>query len=208
MSEKSGPRREIAAVAAALLLPIPLLAASGLTLPLPGAVERGLASLLPGVGAEPTREAGPTSPDSNPASSSVEQNDETDASDGAGIEESPAGVVRDGGSTATPAAGTDEAGGDDSSDGDAPTGNEETPPDDGEPDLPGGTPDEGTTGDTSSEIVAGSDGPSVAVSADEGGLEVEAAGAGVSVGVEVGASNESVPAADIAVVLPPTIPLP
>src|SRR5688572_16726500 len=35
--------RELAAVAAALLLPIPLLAASGLRLPLPGAIERGVA---------------------------------------------------------------------------------------------------------------------------------------------------------------------
>lgn len=198
-------------MAAALLLPIPLLAASGLTLPLPGAVERGLASLLPGVGTEPTREAGPTSPDSNPASSSVELNSETAASDGAGIEESPAGVVRDGGSTATPAAGNDEA------DGDAPTGNEEAPPDAGEPDptdepnapnAPGGPLDEGATGDTSSGVITDDDEPSVAVSVDEGGLEVEAAGAGVSVGVDVGASSEDAPAADIAVVLPPTIALP
>jgi hypothetical protein len=41
-------RRELAAVAAALLLPIPLLVASGLRIPLPGAVERAVASLAPG----------------------------------------------------------------------------------------------------------------------------------------------------------------
>ena len=42
-----GSRREIAFVAIALLLPIPLLAGSGLSLPLPAAVERGVASLSP-----------------------------------------------------------------------------------------------------------------------------------------------------------------
>jgi hypothetical protein len=40
-------RRELAAVAAALLLPIPLLAASGLRIPLPSAIERAAASLTP-----------------------------------------------------------------------------------------------------------------------------------------------------------------
>jgi hypothetical protein len=40
-------RRELALVACALLLPIPLLAATGLGVPLPGTVERGLASLVP-----------------------------------------------------------------------------------------------------------------------------------------------------------------
>jgi hypothetical protein len=39
-------RREAALVAAALLLPIPLLALSGLTVPLPGVVERSLGSLV------------------------------------------------------------------------------------------------------------------------------------------------------------------
>lgn len=40
-------RREVALVAGALLLPIPLLAATGLNVPLPGPVERAVASLLP-----------------------------------------------------------------------------------------------------------------------------------------------------------------
>jgi len=40
--------REVALLAAALLVPIPALAASGLNVPLPGVVERGLASLAPG----------------------------------------------------------------------------------------------------------------------------------------------------------------
>jgi hypothetical protein len=41
-------KRELALVAASLLVPIPLFAASGLNVPLPGFVERGLASLAPG----------------------------------------------------------------------------------------------------------------------------------------------------------------
>ncbi len=41
-------RREVALVAGVLLLPIPLLAATGLNVPLPGVVERAVASLLPG----------------------------------------------------------------------------------------------------------------------------------------------------------------
>jgi len=48
--ETSISRRELAAVAIALLLPIPLLAASGLRFPLPGAIERGAASLVAGGG--------------------------------------------------------------------------------------------------------------------------------------------------------------
>ena len=43
-------RREVALVAGVLLLPIPLLAATGLNVPLPGLVERAVASLLPGAG--------------------------------------------------------------------------------------------------------------------------------------------------------------
>jgi hypothetical protein len=43
-------RQEVAAVAVALLLPIPLLVASGLRFPLSGAIERGAASLTPGGG--------------------------------------------------------------------------------------------------------------------------------------------------------------
>ncbi|MDQ3378940.1 MAG: hypothetical protein M3546_01265 [Actinomycetota bacterium] len=45
-----GSRREIALVAGALLLPIPVLAGSGLTFPLPDAVERGIASLSQSAG--------------------------------------------------------------------------------------------------------------------------------------------------------------
>lgn len=44
--------RELAVVGAALLVPVPLLAAGGLRLPLPAAIERGVASLTPGGGPE------------------------------------------------------------------------------------------------------------------------------------------------------------
>jgi hypothetical protein len=62
------PRREVAAVAAALLLPVPLLAATGVRLPLPAAVERGLASVTPGGDFDaPLRERAPARPDPAPA---------------------------------------------------------------------------------------------------------------------------------------------
>ena len=44
MSPPRLSRRELALVAAALLLPVPLIAESGLSLPVPGAVERGFGS--------------------------------------------------------------------------------------------------------------------------------------------------------------------
>jgi hypothetical protein len=66
-------RRELALVACALLLPIPLLAATGLGVPLPGTVERGLASLVPF--APPVTDGdvapSPAAPRSPDASSSV-----------------------------------------------------------------------------------------------------------------------------------------
>jgi hypothetical protein len=64
-------RQELAAVAAALLLPIPLLAASGLRFPLPGVIERGVASLTPAGGFDiAVVDAAPARPDSEPAARS------------------------------------------------------------------------------------------------------------------------------------------
>ena len=61
-------RQEVAAVAVALLLPIPLLVASGLRFPLSGAIERGAASLTPGGGFDgAVVEAAPARTDSAPA---------------------------------------------------------------------------------------------------------------------------------------------
>jgi hypothetical protein len=47
------PIRQLVAIGAVVLSPIPLLALSGVGLPLPGVVERGLASLLPGGSSQP-----------------------------------------------------------------------------------------------------------------------------------------------------------
>ena len=53
LSTRAGTkRRELLAVAALLLLPIPLLVLSGVGIPLPSVIERGLASLIPGVSPE------------------------------------------------------------------------------------------------------------------------------------------------------------
>jgi hypothetical protein len=61
-------RQELAAVAVALLLPIPLLVASGLRFPLSGAIERGAASLTPGGGFDAAVvEAAPARTDTTPA---------------------------------------------------------------------------------------------------------------------------------------------
>jgi hypothetical protein len=46
MSSHRMSRRELALVAAALLLPVPLIAESGLSLPVPGAVKHGFGSLI------------------------------------------------------------------------------------------------------------------------------------------------------------------
>jgi hypothetical protein len=70
--EARGSRLEIAAVALALLLPIPLFAASGLRLPLPEAIERGLASLAAGGGFEPAAaEAAPVRTETSSVSTRV-----------------------------------------------------------------------------------------------------------------------------------------
>lgn len=78
MSAARAHRRELAAVALALLLPIPLLAASGLHLPLPAAVERGLASLTPGGDFDTAVvEAAPARPEPAPASTPTGDGDPT-----------------------------------------------------------------------------------------------------------------------------------
>jgi len=66
------PRREVAAVAAALLLPVPLLAATGVRLPLPAAVERGLASVTPGSFDAPVSRAAPVPLEAAPAEPSTD----------------------------------------------------------------------------------------------------------------------------------------
>ena len=142
--------RELALVAAALLLPIPLLAASGLVVPLPSAVERALVSLLPSGGVETGPGGG--QPGSAPPRSSTAQGAVGDSGD-AEPEQSSAGVLSEGGTATTPA-GEDAAGGDGSSADDVLPGNERLLPDGGEPeppvapDAPGGTTDTGGGGTT------------------------------------------------------------
>ncbi len=100
MRERLRSRRELAIVAAALLLPVPLLTASGLLVPLPSAVERAFVSLIPGGDVEtgsasrPGRGTGP---------------------DTAGNDQTSAGALVEGGNAPPPASGSGAAASDDSS---------------------------------------------------------------------------------------------
>jgi hypothetical protein len=86
-------RQELAAVAVALLLPIPLLVASGMRIPLPGAIERGVASLTPGVvfdaavvEAEPARTPGEPAVASRAAGEETASADDSHAVSSATVE--------------------------------------------------------------------------------------------------------------------------
>jgi hypothetical protein len=135
------PRRELALVAAALLLPIPLLAASGLMLPLPSAVERALVSLLPG-GEVETRHRGGL-----PVSTSSRSLELVPVSDGSSSgQQDFAGVLSEGGNATAPA-GKGAAGGDDSAADNVLPGDERLLPGGDESDLPA-APDLPTAPDT------------------------------------------------------------
>lgn len=71
VSDRSS-RRELASVACALLLPIPLLVATGLNVPLPGVVERAVASLLPGAAAPGAAALAPGAPGQSEGSARAE----------------------------------------------------------------------------------------------------------------------------------------
>jgi hypothetical protein len=129
----AGSRRELAALAAALLLPIPLLVASGLVLPLPSGVERGLVSLLPGLGDDGGSEADAGLPGTSTSSTSIRV---LRARAGrAGTDQPAAGVLSEGGNAVAPAAGNGAADGDDTRPADMLPGDERRPPggDDGAP---------------------------------------------------------------------------
>jgi hypothetical protein len=66
VSETRISRQELAAVAVALLLPIPLLAATGLRFALPAAIERGVASLQLGGGSDAAVVGAAAAPTSEP----------------------------------------------------------------------------------------------------------------------------------------------
>jgi hypothetical protein len=136
-------RRELAIVAAALLLPIPLLAASGVMVPLPSAVERALVSLLPGGEVETGLDGG------QPVSASPRSSAEGGRSNGSSSssERDSAGVLSEGGNAAVPA-GDGAAGGDDSSADNVLPGDERLLPGGGEPDLPAAPDTPGGSTDT------------------------------------------------------------
>jgi len=100
-------RPELAFVAAALLLPIPLVAASDLVVPLPSAVERALVSLLPGGEVESRPRGG------RPVSASPRSSGEAAGRDSSGSKQRSAGVLSEGGNAAAPA-GDGATGSDDS----------------------------------------------------------------------------------------------
>jgi hypothetical protein len=122
----AGSRRELAALAAALLLPIPLLVASGLVLPLPSGVERGIVSLLPGLDDGGGSEADAAFPGTSTSSTSIRV---LHARTGrAGTDQPAAGVLSEGGNAVAPAAGNGAAGGDDSRPADMLPGDQRRPP--------------------------------------------------------------------------------
>lgn len=128
-------RRDLAIVAAALLLPIPLLAAGGLVVPLPSAVERSLVSLLPGGEVE-------TGPGGDLPVSIPSRSTGAGAPADGGGGRSSAGIRAGGGDPA--AAGTGAAGSDDSAAENVLPRNGRTLPERDEPELPA-APD--TSGD-------------------------------------------------------------
>jgi hypothetical protein len=179
-------RRDLAIGAAALLLPIPLLAASGLMVPVPSAVERALVSLLPGGGTETERDGDTASPNANRPGTSAQAS----GSAGNGNEQDSAGVLSEGGNATAPAE-DGAAGSDDSSADNVLPGDERLLPGGGEsdlpvaPDTPGGPTD---TGNDGTGTAPGGGGTSPA----PGGDDDEDVSARLSVGprgVEVDASR-------------------
>lgn len=178
-------RRDAALVAAALLIPIPVLAQSGLSVPLPSAVERSLGSLVTldsndqRTGTQTTGNASADNPDgqaSGRASLRIHRPGGV-----AQLVEDETQMAADSSQTAS-----DESVGD--SDGGGETSTE------GDPGEAGGGSDAGSPGEPASsdgpesppsDSGSGSGGGSVASTA-EPGLQVSAAGSGSSATVSVG----------------------
>jgi hypothetical protein len=186
-------------LAAALLLPIPLLVASGLVLPLPSGVERGLVSLLPGLGDDRGGEADAALPGTSTSSTSIRV---LRARAGrAGTEKPGAGVLSEGGNAVAPAPGNGAADGD-TRPADMLPGDERRPPggDDGGDGAP---PPSAAPDDTASpgpQSPGGQDEPDPApvvqkrvttgVTVDPGGLQLSVGGSPGSVGAAVDISEE------------------
>ena len=206
MSDARISRRELAVVALALLLPIPLLAASGLRFPLPGVIERGVASLTPAGGFEiAVVEAAPARPDSEPAAPSDAEpartaaaDDSQAASSAAVAPDTGAASVRNEKSEETTAAETGLPSPPD------PHTDDQTPPGEGDANPGGGDtrnptsvePVESAEVETGVTIDAESANVSVQIAVDDSGVAVDAGG-----DADVGPPLE-VPLA------PPTLPLP
>jgi hypothetical protein len=204
------PVREVAVVAAALLLPVPLLAAAAVHLPLPAAVERGLASVTPGGSFEaPVQQAAPSRPDTTAAEPSA--GDGVDASSPGGEQASSSVVVppdpdalgTEGGvgRAGRPQEGADER--------PAPlppdTGSDDPPGEDSPDPPPPGSPP--TEPDPPPASAASTEEPpgELAIGLDAGGVstEVEAGSDGVDVTVSAGGL---LPPTTLPV--PPPLPLP
>lgn len=203
MRYRAGSRRELAALAAALLLPIPLLMASGLVLPLPSGVERGLVSLLPGLGDDGGSEADAALPGTSSSSTSIRV---LRARAGrAGTEKPGAGVLSEGGNAVAPAPGNGAADGDNTRSADMLPGDERRTPGGGDgapqpsaapgttaspaPQSPGGQTDPGDEDDTGPAPIV-QERVTTSVTVDPGGLQLGVGGSPGSAGAAVDISEE------------------
>jgi hypothetical protein len=207
MTGRFTSRREIALVACALLVPIPVLAASGLGVPLPSMVERGLASLLPLPGGQET-----SSPDSESGTAAA-----TVGSTGGPATEGRAAVpdsedaefsssafsaaATPGASTETTVRGGGTTGSGDSEDEDRPAADDDPPAPAPEEPLPAPEPERLPAVETST-AAGTSEAPLLEVTTDEDGVTADVAvgddGAGVSVDTGLGDGE----APDVDVTLP------
>ncbi len=176
------PRREVAVVAAALLLPVPLLAATAVHLPLPAAVERGLASVTPGGSFDlPIRRAAPPAEtDTASAEPSAGAGVQAPSADGEETNDSavPVGRGSQAASADRPQGGAaepaepqpPETGSDDSPRGDSP----DSPPPEGPPAEPDSPPATSAQAEAADLLAVGLDagGVSTDVEADADGVEV------------------------------------
>lgn len=209
--------RELALIATALLLPIPLLAASGVMVPLPSAVERALVSLLPAGEVETAPGGGlpvSTSPRSSPAPAER-------ASNGPGSEQSSAGALSEGGTSKAPA-GNGAAGSDDSAADNVLPGDERLLPGGREADLPAApdtpAPEAGPQPPSADPPRADTGTPPVSVSQNRVEVDTETVVGAVGVSADVSQQNgitltadvgENDTSGDVTVTVPlPTIPLP
>lgn len=203
MSGTRNSRREVAAVAAALLVPVPLLAATGIHLPLPAAVERGLASVTPGGLAAPVRETAPARLGTTPAEpptgralpAPARGNERVALAPAAGPVVSNPSVVSGNGRTDRPQGGATE-----------PTG--ALPPETGSDDAPGEDAPEAPT--PKHEPAAPDAPPPTAAPAEEAvtesAVELDAGAVSTEIAVASGEVDVTVSAGDL---LPPTtLPLP